>query len=123
ATAQPLAGWHHTSWSRASAPPVGGGHTLAQSPDGYLWVGASGGLLRFDGVRFEFVDSIRNPALRSSRAGDFRPQIVDREGNLWIARPDGALLSYREGAFRVVLEPDSSVGSTMVEDGAGRLWL
>lgn len=123
AGAQPLPGWHHTSWSRASAPPVGGGHSLAWSPDGYLWLGASGGLLRFDGVRFESVEGARVPALRSDRPGVFRPQIVDREGNLWVARPDGALLSYRDGAFRVVLEPNPSVGSTITEDGTGRLWL
>ncbi len=123
AGAQPLPGWHHTSWSRTAAPPVGGGHSLAQSPDGYLWLGASSGLVRFDGVRFEFFDGAGVPALRSDRNGVFRPQIVDREGNLWIARPDGALLTYRDGVFRVVLAPDASVGSTITEDGAGRLWL
>ena len=123
AGAQPLPGWHHTTWSRASAPPVGGGHSLARSPDGYLWLGASGGLLRFDGVRFEFMDGGRDPALLTDRPGEFRPQIVDRQGNLWISRADGALLSYRDGEYRVVLAPNSSVGSTITEDGAGRLWL
>src|SRR5690606_287948 len=73
--------------------------------------------------RFEFVDGTRTPALQSDRNGVFRPQIVDREGNLWIARPDGALLFYRDGEFRVALAPNSAVGSTVTEDGAGRLWL
>ncbi len=123
AGAQSLPGWHHTSWTRGTAPPVGGGHSLARSPDGYLWLGASGGLLRFDGIRFEFFDGASSLALRSRRPGEFRPQIVDRQGNLWIARPDGALVSYRDGVFRVVLAPDPRVGSRIVEDGAGRLWL
>ena len=42
----------HESWTfRDGAPEVT--TALAQTEDGYLWVGAPAGLFRFDGVRFE----------------------------------------------------------------------
>lgn len=36
---------------------------IAQSPDGYLWVGTGSGLARFDGQKFEIVDSANLPGL------------------------------------------------------------
>lgn len=35
---------------------------LAQTPDGYLWIGADKGLLRFDGVRFTLFNTKSAPA-------------------------------------------------------------
>src|SRR5689334_8075402 len=29
--------------------------SVAQTPDGFLWIGTQGGLARFDGEKFEFV--------------------------------------------------------------------
>jgi ligand-binding sensor domain-containing protein len=47
-----IAQFAHTAWGlKDGAPgPIG---ALAQSPDGYLWLGTSHGLYRFDGVGFE----------------------------------------------------------------------
>ena len=40
----------HRSWSaKDGVPPV---RALAQTADGYLWLGTLSGLMRFDGVRF-----------------------------------------------------------------------
>lgn len=118
-----LAHWHHAAWSGDSGPPAAGIRRLARTPDGYLWLGAYGGLLRFDGVRFTRIDAQRTPALASRRNGEFHPRLVDREGTLWIARPDGALVTYRDGEFRVAIEPGHDAGTEMAEDGDGRLWL
>jgi signal transduction histidine kinase/ligand-binding sensor domain-containing protein len=43
---------HHTSWTVKDGAP-GDVQALAQTTDGYLWLGTSAGLYRFDGVRFE----------------------------------------------------------------------
>jgi ligand-binding sensor domain-containing protein len=40
---------------------------LAQTSDGYLWVGTLGGLARFDGVWFTSFNSGNTPGLKSSR--------------------------------------------------------
>ena len=41
----------HTSWKASEGFAKGQIHSIAQTPDGYLWLGTDFGLLRFDGVR------------------------------------------------------------------------
>ncbi|ADV80952.1 integral membrane sensor signal transduction histidine kinase [Terriglobus saanensis SP1PR4] len=71
----------HFSWTaKDGAPPEV--DSLAQTKDGYLWIGTSLGLYRFDGVRFTpYPASAANPSLPSRAisaiaAGD--------QGGLWI---------------------------------------
>lgn len=47
-----LTQFHHTAW-RASDGAPSQTSALAQTADGYLWIGSARGLFRFDGVRFE----------------------------------------------------------------------
>ena len=49
---QPLRQFHHTSWTSKDGLS-GSVMALAQTPDGYLWVGTSDGLFRFDGLTFD----------------------------------------------------------------------
>src|SRR5437868_7002486 len=42
----------HRSWSEKEGYP-GRAEALAQTTDGFLWIGTDNGLFRFDGVRFE----------------------------------------------------------------------
>src|SRR5271156_289224 len=41
----------HTAWTVRDGFFKGAIHEIAQTPDGYLWLGTELGLLRFDGVR------------------------------------------------------------------------
>jgi signal transduction histidine kinase/ligand-binding sensor domain-containing protein len=61
---------------------------LAQTTDGYLWLGTAGGLFRFDGMRFEPFSPQSGPGLLSNNIyGVFAPST----GGLWIG--------YRWGGF------------------------
>src|SRR5262245_46725819 len=40
----------HASWTLGDGFAKGAIHSIAQTPDGYLWLGTEFGLLRFDGV-------------------------------------------------------------------------
>src|SRR5277367_3232334 len=42
----------HTGWTPRNGAPVGI-QIMAQSADGYLWLGTPSGLYRFDGIQFE----------------------------------------------------------------------
>ena len=42
----------HTLWTVRDGFSLGNVFAMAQTPDGYLWLGAEFGLFRFDGVRF-----------------------------------------------------------------------
>src|ERR1700745_2203245 len=41
----------HASWKISDGFPKGIVNTIAQTPDGYLWLGTQFGLVRFDGVQ------------------------------------------------------------------------
>jgi signal transduction histidine kinase/ligand-binding sensor domain-containing protein len=119
-----LAHYQHTRWSVADGLPISGVRSIRRSADGYLWLGTTDALVRFDGLRFVVIDSSMESALRSSVPGTFEPLLLDTRGALWISRPDGALLHYRNGRFSIARAPDSTRGrvSMLTRDGMGRLW-
>lgn len=63
--------------------------SIAQTPDGYLWLGTFNGLARFDGMRFVVFDEGNTPALGSSRIIQLRTDVHD--GGLWIVTEPGGL--------------------------------
>jgi ligand-binding sensor domain-containing protein/signal transduction histidine kinase len=84
-------------WDADSGLPHGTVTSIAQTPDGYLWVGtASGGLARFDGEQFVSLGPVDDPALKSLKV---KKLIVDARGTLWVSMVDGNVLSYRRGKF------------------------
>src|SRR3954471_16710220 len=82
---------------------------IAQTPDGYLWVGTYNGLARFDGVRFVTFDPATTPALQRARV---RRLNVDASGTLWINTYDGSLSSFRDGRFNLECKGDGSSDGT-----------
>ena len=55
----------HRVWQTEHGLPQNTVFAIAQTPDGYLWVGTQEGLGRFDGVRFTIFDPTNTPALAS----------------------------------------------------------
>ena len=69
---------------------------LAQTGDGYLWVGTLRGLARFDGVRFRVFDHSNTPEMTHDSINDLA--VDAKDGGLWIGTGDG-LLYYRGHQF------------------------
>ena len=55
-------------WRSADGLPEDFAQSLAQTHDGYLWIGTSGGLVRFDGTRFVVFNREIGDALGISEA-------------------------------------------------------
>jgi ligand-binding sensor domain-containing protein len=68
-------------WDTSSGLPHNTVRAIAQTPDGYLWIGTENGLARFDGVRFENFARENTPALPNPNV-DFLQ--VDAGGTLWV---------------------------------------
>lgn len=69
---------------------------LAQSLDGYMWVGTGFGLARFDGARFTVYDRFNIPELVTDA---ITALAEDNVGNLWIGTTRG-LVRHRHGVFQ-----------------------
>ena len=89
-------------WDTENGLPGSTVTAIAQTPDGYLWVGTYAGLARFDGVRFVTFDPASKPELSQARVQGL---FLDANGTLWINTFRGGLTSYRNGVFREEL-PD-----------------
>lgn len=83
-----LADLHRSEWTRFQGAPTDAS-TLVTTSDGMLWLLGSGGIFRFDGVRFHpFVPLGAEPVRGASIIG----AAADRHGGLWIGQSDGELL-------------------------------
>jgi signal transduction histidine kinase/ligand-binding sensor domain-containing protein len=72
--------YSHTSFTPAQGSPARAA-VLAQTSDGFLWLGAASGLYRFDGVRFERVAAVGGvPLLAEYITALEAPQ----SGGLWV---------------------------------------
>lgn len=113
----------HDQWGAAQGLPSGTIYAIAQSADGYLWIGTEKGLIRFDGLSFQNFNSAIFPSLP---AGPVIGLLADNEGNLWIRSQGPNLVRYRDGTFqdfRVIPgQTDYSV-TAMGRGSAGELLL
>jgi ligand-binding sensor domain-containing protein len=69
-------------------------NAIAQTRDGFLWVGTSGGLARFDGTNF--LKYGLQDGLRSVRISTL---VEDHSGALWIGTTGGGVTRRAEGRF------------------------
>lgn len=75
--------------------------SLAQTSDGYIWVGTLAGLARFDGVKFKVFTPQNCPQLPKSRIGRL---FTNSEGALFITTErGGGLVVFNGGRFEQLL--------------------
>ncbi len=122
AAATPL-GFTRKLWQTQDGLPEQTVQAFAQTPDRYLWVGTTGGLLRFDGARFTLFDHENTPALKENSVFSL---LSSRDGSLWIGTEGGGLVRYRSGEFRTY-GPQQGLSDGFVralyEDRGGTIWV
>lgn len=120
-TARDVARFSFRSWQRSDGLPQNAVRALAQTPDGYLWIGSDDGVTRFDGVRF--VSFGTREGLRVNRV---RTLFADARGALWIGTENAGLACFAEGGFSTVTAKDglrSDAVNAFAQDAEQRLWV
>lgn len=115
---------HHSAWLVRNGAPTDI-HAIRQTPDGYLWLGTSGGLVRFDGVSFERLDlfpSGGGPGMAQNVAS----LMVDREGALWVGFRLAGVMKLAGGQRQRWYDWNSGlpIGTvfTLLQDPQGQMW-
>lgn len=113
----------HQVWQSDAGLPQNSVLAIAQTAEGYMWLGTEEGLVRFDGVRFTVFDHRNAPGLKSN---EIRTLLVDHAQNLWIGTHGGGLTRLAHGRFenfntRSGLPSDSI--TSLYEDPHGVLWI
>ena len=98
----PLANYGRQVWAMENGLPQNTARALAQSKDGFLWLGTEAGLVRFDGVEFQTYDRNSIPALPGN---DIRCLLAAPDGALWIGTNAGLAL-WKDGSARTFTTGD-----------------
>jgi signal transduction histidine kinase len=111
----------HDSWTFKEGAPTNV-MSLAQAGDGFLWLGTTSGLYRFDGVRFETFNSPFGDQLLST---NLRALFAPASGGLWIGYLFGGFSFVNNGRVKNYnSDPASPTGtvSNFAQDRNGILW-
>jgi ligand-binding sensor domain-containing protein len=104
-------------WSEAQGLPPGRVNAIAQTRDGYLWVGTDAGLFRFDGIRFEQMQA---PADIVLPLDHILGLTVDSKGALWIRTQGAHLVRYADNTYKQILsQKDGETAVTAVAPASG----
>jgi len=120
--AQGLDGYTRRVWQAPDGLPEQTVQAFAQTPDGYLWIGTTGGLLRFDGAHFTVFDRQNTPNLHENSVFCL---MVARDGTLWIGTEGGGVVSYSGGNFRTWLAANGESADfvrVIAQDPDGAIW-
>ena len=111
----------HTAWGTAEDAPADI-WALAQSADGYLWLGTGSGLYRFDGMEFTPVPLGQAP----NRSANITALLITPDGCLWIGYYSGGSSTMCGDAVRHY-GPEQGAPGGMVfnftQDATGQVWM
>ncbi len=108
----------HASWKTREGFAKGGIASIAQTADGYLWLGTEFGLFRFDGVR---AVPWQPPGNQHLPPGTILSLLVSQKGTLWIGSDTG-LASWEQGKLTRYPELEGEGIYALLEDRDGTVW-
>jgi signal transduction histidine kinase/ligand-binding sensor domain-containing protein len=108
----------HKAWTVREGFFKGAIYSIAQMPDGYLWLGTEFGLERFDGVRSV---SWQPPTGEHLPGGRIRSLLAARDGRLWIGTDQG-LASWKDGKLTHYAELAGKTVLSILEDHEATIW-
>jgi signal transduction histidine kinase/ligand-binding sensor domain-containing protein len=113
--------WYSRAWQSEDGLPNNTVSGLAQTPDGYLWLGTPSGIARFDGIRFE--DFSPTNFIAPPNRGTVT-MLWGRSGVLWLAMDRGAVVRLQGESSRAFTAGlPEAIPNGLAEDAQGTLWV
>ncbi|UCH96057.1 MAG: helix-turn-helix domain-containing protein [Candidatus Aminicenantes bacterium] len=114
-------------WEMADGIPANEVRSITQTPDGYLWIATSNGLVRFDGIKFSIIPFVEKEKIDPRKTIDPVTLLVDKQEMLWIGS-SGVLTSYnyQTGQFKTYTSEDGLTDDRIrriKDDMNGNLWI
>ena len=109
-------------WQTDQGLPQNSVLAIAQTRDGYLWLGTNEGLVRFDGVQLRTYDRT-NTALAHNV---ITALVQGRDGSLWIGTDGGGLSHLRAGVLTTFGSKDGLQDpfiTCLLDDARSGLWI
>lgn len=119
--AEPGGNWLARSWQTDDGLPDNSVAGVAQTADGYLWVGTPTGLSHFDGLHFEnfSLTNLIDPPNRG-----IVTMLSGQHGALWLAMDRGAVVCLAGSASRAYINGlPKLIPNELAEDREGNLWV
>lgn len=109
----------HTAWRLQDGFVSGEPTAIAQTSDGYLWIGTANGLFRFDGVHFAPWSDFA--AQKEFATAEVSALLGGRDGSLWIGA-GYRLYRWKDGSLSEYSNFESLVDA-IIETADGTIWL
>ena len=111
------------TWTKAEGLPDNSVTTLLQTRNGYLWVGTTSGLARFDGIRF-----VRIPLKPqgTNKTVSVTALCEDTLGSVWIGAQEQGVFCWRAGLATHYGKPEGLLDenvTSLASDSEGHVWI
>ncbi|MBQ7678778.1 MAG: HD domain-containing protein [Butyrivibrio sp.] len=83
-------GYSAVLYDNTNGLPTSEANAIAETSDGFIWIGSYGGLIRYDGNTFERIDS-------TTGIGSVKCLYVDSRDRLWIGTNDNGIVLMEKG--------------------------
>jgi signal transduction histidine kinase/ligand-binding sensor domain-containing protein len=107
--------YSHTAWRIQDGIFSGAPNAIAQTSDGYIWIGTQTGLVRFDGVRF-----VPWTTPEGKQLSNVFSLLAESDGSLWIGTATN-LAQLKDGNLTNFLDAPGRVNA-IIHDRYGTVW-
>lgn len=104
------------TWRSANGLPADSVTAIIQTRDGFLWVGTSAGLVRFDGVKFT---EVKLSGVTTNNALRVTALCEDSQGHLWIGTQQDGLFELVQGSVRPYTKANGLLDDNVTSLAAG----
>ena len=106
-------------YNNTNGLPTSEANAIAETSDGFIWIGSYSGLVRYDGNTFERIAS-------NNGLGSVVSLFVDSKDRLWIGTNESGLALMEQGEFKFWAEDDGIDGvkiTAIAEDESGSIYV